>query len=107
MSISTHVLDTAHGRPAAGVAVKLSHRDAEGAWSEVADAVTDTDGRVKEFSLGQIEPGDYRLEFDTRAYSEAMFYPEVSIVFTIRDTGAHHHIPLLLAPFGYSTYRGT
>jgi 5-hydroxyisourate hydrolase len=106
--ISTHVLDTARGRPAAGVAVTLSRRDADGPWSEVASAVTDADGRVKEFSVGQIKPGAYRLEFDTQAYFDAAaFYPEVSIVFTITDAGAHHHVPLLLAPFGYSTYRGT
>jgi 5-hydroxyisourate hydrolase len=108
VSISTHVLDTARGRPATGVAVTLSRRDAKGAWSDVANAVTDADGRVKEFSLGRIEPGDYRLDFDTAAYFDgAAFYPEVSIVFTVTDAGAHHHVPLLLAPFGYSTYRGT
>lgn len=110
MSISTHVLDTALGRPATGLAVTLSRR-ADGAWSEVANAFTDADGRVKEFSLPRIEPGDYRLEFDTAAYfiasGTAGFYPEVSVVFTVADAAAHHHIPLLLAPFGYSTYRGT
>jgi 5-hydroxyisourate hydrolase len=102
--ISTHVLDTAKGLPAAGIKVSLSRR-ARGAWSPVANAVTDTDGRVKEFGSAPIEPGDYRLEFDTAAYSA--FYPEVSVVFTVKDAEAHHHIPLLLAPFGYSTYRGT
>ena len=106
--ISTHVLDTAHGRPAAGVAVTLSRRDAQGVWSVAANAVTDADGRVKEFSLRRIEPGEYRLKFDTAAYFEAAaFYPEVSIVFTVRDASADYHVPLLLAPFGYSTYRGT
>ena len=110
MSISTHVLDTARGRPAAGVAVTLSRR-ANGAWAAVAEAVTDADGRVKEFAPGRIEPGEYRLEFDSEAYFEASgtptFYPEVSVVFTVADAGADHHVPLLLAPFGYSTYRGT
>ena len=105
--ISTHVLDTARGGPAAGVAVTLSRRDAKGAWSEVASAVTDADGRVKEFSAAPIESGEYRLAFDTKAYFEgAAFYPEVSIVFTVTDRTAHHHVPLLVAPFGYSTYRG-
>ena len=76
--------------------------------SEIARAVTDAEGRVKEFSGGKIEPGEYRLMFDTEAYFEAaVFYPEVSIVFAVREAGAHHHVPLLLAPFGYSTYRGT
>jgi 5-hydroxyisourate hydrolase len=102
--ISTHILDTANGLPAAGVPVTLSRR-ASGDWSVVASAVTDADGRIKEFAVGRIEAGDYRLEFDTAAYST--FYPEVSVVFTVKDAGAHHHIPLLLAPFGYSTYRGT
>jgi 5-hydroxyisourate hydrolase len=107
MSISTHVLDTAHGRPATGVAVTLSRRDATGAWSNIGSAVTDADGRVNEFSV-QLEPGEYRLKFDTGAYFEAaVFYPEVSIVFIVSDATAHHHVPLLLAPFGYSTYRGT
>jgi 5-hydroxyisourate hydrolase len=110
VSISTHVLDTARGRPAAGVTVTLSRR-ADGAWSVVASAVTDADGRVKEFSSARIAPGDYRLEFATAAYFEAngtaAFYPEVSVVFKVEDAGAHHHVPLLLAPFGYSTYRGT
>jgi len=103
VSISTHVLDTANGRPAAGVAVKLSRRT-NGAWSLVAKGVTDADGRVREFTSDRIEPGDYRLEFDTAAYSA--FYPEVSVVFTVSQADAHHHVPLLLAPFGYSTYRG-
>jgi 5-hydroxyisourate hydrolase len=102
--ISTHVLDTAKGLPAAGLPVTLSRR-ASGDWSVVASSVTDADGRIKEFATGRIEPGDYRMEFDTAGYSA--FYPEVSVVFTVKDAGAHHHIPLLLAPFGYSTYRGT
>jgi 5-hydroxyisourate hydrolase len=102
--ISTHVLDTARGLPAAGIKVTLSLR-AGGDWSLVANAVTDTDGRVREFGSARIEPGDYRLQFDTAAYST--FYPEVSVVFTVSDADAHHHVPLLLAPFGYSTYKGT
>ena len=104
MSISTHVLDTARGKPATGLGVTLSRR-ASGAWTVVADAVTDADGRVKEFAVDRIEPGDYMLEFDTAAHSA--FYPEVSVVFTVKNPEAHHHIPLLLAPFSYSTYRGT
>src|SRR5438874_709120 len=102
--ISTHVLDTARGLPAAGIKVTLSRRAGDD-WSLMANADTDTDGRVKEFGTARIEPGDYRLEFDTAAYST--FYPEVSVVFTVRDVDSHHHVPLLLAPFGYSTYKGT
>jgi 5-hydroxyisourate hydrolase len=111
VSISTHVLDTARGRPAAGLAVTLSHRAANGAWSVVGKGVTDGDGRVTELSPERAEMGDYRLDFATAAYFKASatksFYPEVSVVFTVTEAGAHHHVPLLLSPFGYSTYRGT
>jgi 5-hydroxyisourate hydrolase len=110
MSISTHVLDTARGRPASGVAVTLSRRSGNGAWSVVGKGVTDEDGRVADLASA-VEAGDYRLEFATAAYFKAAgtrsFYPEVSVVFTVTDAGAHHHVPLLLSPFGYSTYRGT
>lgn len=109
--ISTHVLDTALGRPAAGVAVTLSRRGADGAWSVVGKGVTDADGRVRDLSAAPIAAGDYRLQFSTAAYFKAVgaavFYPEVSVVFSVAETGAPHHIPLLLSPFGYSTYRGT
>lgn len=109
--ISTHVLDTARGRPAAGIAVTLSRRDLEGAWAVVGKGVTDADGRVRELSASPIETGDYRLEFSTAAYFKAVgaaiFYPQVSVVFSVVEAGTPHHIPLLLSPFGYSTYRGT
>jgi 5-hydroxyisourate hydrolase len=111
LSISTHVLDTALGCPAAGVAVSLSRRGANGAWSLVGEGVTDGDGRVRELAAGPVEPGDYKLEFGTAAYFKAAgtrsFYPEVSVVFKVTDSGEHHHVPLLLSPFGYSTYKGT
>jgi 5-hydroxyisourate hydrolase len=110
VSISTHVLDTARGHPAAGVAVTLSRRDATGTWSAVGDGITDADGRVRELSAEPLEAGDYRLEYDTASYFKvagiAAFYPEVLVVFRVIDPGAHHHVPLLLSPFGYSTYRG-
>jgi 5-hydroxyisourate hydrolase len=109
--ISTHVLDTATGRPAAGLAVALSRRGANGAWTALGNAVTDDDGRVREMSAGPVDAGDYRLEFATGAYFKsagtAGFYPEVSVVFSVTDPNANHHVPLLLSPFGYSTYRGT
>lgn len=109
--ISTHVLDTSLGRPAAGVAVTLSRRVAAGAWAVVGEGVTDADGRVRNLSAGRTETGDYRLEFATAAYFKAagaaVFYPEVSVVFSVAESGVPHHIPLLLSPFGYSTYRGT
>lgn len=111
MSISTHVLDTARGRPAVGLAVTLSHRAGNGDWSVVGKGVTDDDGRVRDLSPGAAETGEFRLEFATGPYFKAAgtraFYPEVAVVFTVTDAGAHHHVPLLLSPFGYSTYRGT
>ena len=111
MSVSTHVLDTALGRPAAGVPVTLSRRRETGAWTTVGNGITDGDGRVKELSEEPLEAGDYRLEFDTAPYFKvagtSAFYPEVLVVFRVIDPGAHHHVPLLLSPFGYSTYRGT
>jgi 5-hydroxyisourate hydrolase len=111
MSVSTHVLDTAHGLPAAGVPVQLSRRETTGAWSVVGQGITDVDGRVRGLSDEPLVAGDYRLEFDTATYFKvagmAAFYPEVLVVFKVTDPGAHHHVPLLLSPFGYSTYRGT
>ena len=111
MTISTHVLDTARGRPAAGLAVTLSHRGANGLWSAVGKGATDNDGRVRDLSSGHVEAGDYRLDFATAQYFQAVgtaaFYPEVSVIFSVTDATAHHHVPLLLSPFGYSTYRGT
>ncbi len=109
MSISTHVLDTMRGTPAAGLAVKLHRREPDGDWKEMGEATTDSDGRVREMTDEALEPGDYRLEFDTRQYFERSglnaFYPAVSVEFTY-DEG-HLHVPLLLSPYGYTTYRGT
>jgi len=110
VSISTHVLDTARGRPAADLAVTLSRRQPDGAWSILGRAVTDVDGRVKDFSGGQLKRGEYRLEFASGDYFKASgangFYPEVSVVFAVSDGETHIHVPLLLSPFGYSTYKG-
>ena len=111
--ISTHILDTARGRPAAGVAVLLETVDEGGAPSEVTRAVTDADGRVKELAPagGSLAAGTYRLTFDSGAYFAAQgvegFYPLVTVLFTLRDPTQHHHVPLLLSPFGYATYRGS
>ena len=105
--ITTHVLDTAQGRPAAGVAVILE-RGPE--WTEVGSGRTGDDGRLAE--LGSTEAaGPYRLRFDTGAYFEAAgtraFFPQVTVQFTVERPDEHHHVPLLLRPFGYSTYRGS
>lgn len=106
MSISTHVLDAAGGHPAAGVAVRLARREAAG-WTEVAGASTDADGRVRD--LAEETPvGVYRLTFDIEGYlGPQTFYPEVSVVFRVADPAAHQHVPLLLSPYAYSTYRGS
>jgi 5-hydroxyisourate hydrolase len=104
MSISTHVLDAVTGKPAAGVSVTLT--DANGAV--LAGASTDDDGRVASLTDG-LTAGVYRLTFDTAAYFADVptFYPEVTITFEVVDGAAKHHVPLLLSPYAYSTYRGS
>ncbi|MGZ5475788.1 MAG: hydroxyisourate hydrolase [Thermoanaerobaculia bacterium] len=104
--ITTHILDTAMGRPAAGVEVTLSilKRD----WRIVGRGVTDVDGRLQTLTQGiALEEAVYRLTFSTGEYNPGGFFPEVSIVFRVADTAQHYHVPLLLSPFGYSTYRGS
>ncbi|MFC4784350.1 hydroxyisourate hydrolase [Nocardioides sp. MAHUQ-72] len=100
--VTTHVLDTGRGRPAAGVPVSL-RRDG----TVLAEAVTDDDGRVGELGPDALEHGTYELVFDVAAYAGAeAFFPQVTIAFTVADE-RHHHVPLLLSPFAYSTYRGS
>lgn len=111
-SISTHVLDLSTGRPAGGLAVRLERRGADGAWRVLGDHVTDADGRVRDLLAGaSAAAGVHRLTFVTGPYLAASggraFYPEASIVFDVFDAAQHHHVPLLLSPFGYSTYRGS
>lgn len=110
-AVTTHVLDTSVGRPAAGVAVRLDRQAPAGVWVEVGRGVTDADGRVSTLLPGSLEAGFYRLTFDSGAYFRARntagFYPQVTIEFEVRDRDQHHHVPLLLSPFGYSTYRGS
>ena len=110
--ITTHVLDVSLGRPAANVTVTLEVQSSAGQWAEVARGATDADGRLREWGAAKALPaGIYRLTFDTRAYFDARqvagLYPNVVIVFEVRDAQEHYHIPLLLSPFGYSTYRGS
>ena len=102
--ITTHVLDTAQGKPASGVAVRLELSGEHG-WVLAGDGITDADGRLRTLVTGPLQPGTYRLTFQTRAHSA--FFPEVSITFEVVDASAHYHVPLLLSPFGYSTYRGS
>ncbi len=107
MGISTHVLDTAAGTPAPGVAVTLDRRDGE-IWVRLAEAVTDDDGRAVLLPGPLPAPGAHRLVFATGAYlGGAGFHPEVPVVFTVADPAARLHVPLLLSPFGYTTYRGS
>jgi 5-hydroxyisourate hydrolase len=112
-TISTHVLDTALGRPAAGVPVSLERIDSTGRATQLGTGTTDSDGRLRSLlPAGRaLEPGDYRLRFDTGAYlahaGHAVFYPVVSVDFRVTESGSHYHVPLLLSPFGYATYRGS
>jgi 5-hydroxyisourate hydrolase len=112
VSITTHVLDTALGKPAAGVPIKLELRSEDGSWEPRGHGVTDADGRLRTLlDNSSLSIGTWRISFDTYTYFTAQkvehFYPEVSIVFVVRDAAAHFHVPLLLSPFGFSSYRGS
>jgi 5-hydroxyisourate hydrolase len=104
--ISTHILDTSVGRPAPGVTVELSRED-----RVVASGVTDADGRLMELGPERLDAGAYRLRFATGEYFQRTgretFYPSVSIDFSVGDPEEHFHVPLLISPFGFSTYRGS
>jgi 5-hydroxyisourate hydrolase len=104
--ITTHVLDTSRGRPAVGVPVVLE-RFVDSSWEPVGRGSTDADGRARDLLSSVPEAGRYRLTFDTDAYLPAGFYPEVSVTFVVDPGQDHYHVPLLLSPFGYSTYRGS
>ena len=106
--VTSHVLDAATGRPAGGVALRLEVRDGDG-WSPIAAAVTDADGRASQLGPDALEEGVYRVVVDTGGYfgDRPTFYPEVAIVFELAAASEHYHIPLLLSPFAYSTYRGS
>ncbi|HEY0189937.1 MAG TPA: hydroxyisourate hydrolase [Kofleriaceae bacterium] len=109
--ITTHVLDTALGRPGADIQVDLE-RAGDQAWEALASGATDSDGRLRTLTPpGPVAPGTYRIRFHTAAYLAAHhpggFFPVVEIQFTVVDGAQHYHVPLLLSPFGYSTYRGS
>jgi 5-hydroxyisourate hydrolase len=112
-AITTHVLDTSRGRPAAGLHVALEQAGPSGEWHRVGEGVTDPDGRLRTLMSDGARPvpGLFRLIFDTRAYFEShattSFYPHVVITFEVTGSGAHYHVPLLLSAFGYTTYRGS
>ncbi|MDF8262863.1 hydroxyisourate hydrolase [Luteipulveratus flavus] len=107
-SLSTHVLDAVHGAPAAGVPVVL-YAQRDGAWQTSGSGTTDADGRIAELA-GDLSQGTYRVVFETATYFVASgttaFYPEVVVTFVVEEE-RHVHVPLLLSPFAYSTYRGS
>jgi 5-hydroxyisourate hydrolase len=109
--ITTHVLDTSRGGAAAGVVVALEIREAL-QWTMIGRSTTDASGRAPTLMHGRaLVPGEYRLTFDTAAYHRsqgisAPFFYHVTITFNVDDAAGHYHVPLLLSPFGYSTYRG-
>ena len=112
-AITTHVLDTALGKPGRGIAVVIEFGQGADRWAELARGVTDGDGRLASFTptLLPLKPGVYRVRFFTAAYFAAMringLYPEVNVIVQIDDPAQHYHIPLLLSSFGYTTYRGS
>lgn len=109
--ITTHVLDTAAGRPGNGIAIELEFQVGS-IWNLIGGGITDNDGRLRTLtSQGPVTPGIYRIRFATDAYFKARgttgFFPVVEIQFTVGDGAQHYHVPLLLSPFGFSTYRGS
>lgn len=111
--ITTHVLDTSRGRPAAGVPITLDVRAPDGTWKRLGAGSTDADGRLRSLvpEGAALERAVYRVTFDTGHYFRSLgvegFYPEAAVVFEVRVAGEHYHVPLLLNPFGYATYRGS
>ena len=107
-SISTHVLDTTRGRPAAGIPVTLEFQGSDRKWKQVGHGLTDSDGRLGNLldSGAALVEGVYRLTFDVESYQSG-FYPNIVVLFRVDNPEEHYHIPLLLGKFGYTTYRGT
>lgn len=112
-AITTHILDISSGVPARGVAVVLEREISATIWEIVGKGATDDDGRVRDLLAPDsvLMAGNYRLTFDTENYFAKQqiegFYPQVVVAFTVRNAAQHYHVPLLLSPFGYSTYRGS
>jgi len=106
MMITTHVIDTATGEPAARIPVELDVFVSGHGWRDAGRGVTNTDGRVLDFGEDPV-PGIYRLMFDVAVRIPDAFFPTISITFEVRDENSHYHVPLLLSPFGYTTYKGS
>ncbi|HNS11469.1 MAG TPA: hydroxyisourate hydrolase [Bacteroidia bacterium] len=110
--LTTHILDTSLGKPASGVKIILEKSGSDNTWTFLSEGTTDSDGRVNNLLNKEsvLSPGNYKLKFDTASYFSGRnvkcFYPSVEIIFEISDS-THYHVPLLLNPFGYSTYRGS
>lgn len=112
-AITTHILDTTTGKPGAGIAVVLERKTHTAGWQAIAEGMTDIDGRINDL-LSPREaflPGHYRLIFETGPHflmrNMECFFPQVTVSFVVKDSAQHFHVPLLLSPFGYSTYRGS
>ena len=110
--ITTHVLDTTTGKPASELSISLQRRNPDGSFTTIAKGITNEDGRITDLlKEGELQIGIYKMHFDTDGYLKNNgidgFYPEAVICFRIENTKQHYHIPLLLSPFGYSTYRGS
>ena len=108
--VTTHVLDTGSGKPAAGVEASLFQRT-DGGWALLGSGVTDADGRIRSLGPARLASGTYRIEFGTGSYFAGAgiesFFPEVAISFRVGSEAPHYHVPLLLSPFAFSTYRGS
>jgi len=108
--LSTHILDLARGVGGQNVPVTLSKRATDGQWTPVGSARTDNNGRVRSFGDSKaFDAGDYRLDFDMSAYPNSAanpFFPEISVTFRVQDASSHYHVPVVVSPYGYSTYRG-
>ena len=112
-AITTHILDTTSGRPGSGIPVVLERKSQSAGWQKIAEGITNTDGRLNDLLSDEeaFEAGHYRLSFETGSYflsqNVECFFPNITISFVVRDPAQHFHVPLLLSPFGYSTYRGS
>ncbi|MFT4468826.1 hydroxyisourate hydrolase [Arthrobacter sulfonylureivorans] len=108
--ITTHILDTGTGKPASGVKALLEAQEVSG-WREVAEGRTDSDGRITNLGPEAVDAGVYRIRFETGPYFAAAgvetFFPSVEVTFEVKEPAQHYHVPLLISPFAYSTYRGS
>ena len=109
--ITTHMLDVSLGKPASGILCRLEKLASQNSWSEVGKGTTNSDGRIENLMEGSLAKGVYRIEFLTKPYfdqkSTRSFYPSITVTFEVLNEQEHYHVPVLLSPFGFSTYRGS